>query len=90
MRALLALALVFVSTPLFAAGGNQRPVAEDLNRMICRHVNIRRSETRMGTRRVCRTAADWRRLQEYGDPTGDQSAKFHDLREVAGRHSRPN
>lgn len=93
MKTLVAFAIVAISAPLVAAVSDETPVAKNPNRMICRHVNVRTSETRMGGRRECHTAEDWRRLQEYGSPTGDQSSKFEDLRAVDdpfNRKHRPN
>lgn len=60
MKAFIAFAVVAVSTPLVAAVSDETPAAKSPNRMICRHVNVRTSETRMGGRRICRTAAQWR------------------------------
>lgn len=88
MTTFAAFAIVAVSTPLVAAVGDDAPAAKSPNRMICRHVNDRHSETRLGNRRTCHTAEDWRRLQEYGDPTGDQSSMFRDNREVADSFNR--
>jgi hypothetical protein len=96
MKTFMAFALVAASTPLIAAVSEEGPVAKDPGRMICRHVNVRTSETRMGGRRVCHTAAEWQNLQENGAPTADQSTMFHDLRPVTidtkglGRSNRPN
>jgi hypothetical protein len=93
MKALIAIAVATASAPLLAAAGDDATAAKSGNRMICRHVNTRTSETRMGNRRVCHTAEDWQRLQENGAPATDQSTMFHDLRPVItelGRSNRPN
>jgi hypothetical protein len=92
MRAFLAIAAVLASAPLLAAV-SEDGASDNPNRMICRHMRPRTSETRLGTQRVCHTAAEWRRIQENGAGTADQSSMFHDLRPVADafdRKHRPN
>ena len=93
MKALLAIAVVVASAPLLAAAGEDG-ASDNPNRMICRHLRPRTSETRLGTQRVCHTAAEWQRIQENGAGTADTSTLFHDSRptftDMFDRKHRPN
>jgi hypothetical protein len=93
MKALLAIAAVIASAPLLAAVSDDDS-SDNPNRQICRHMRPRTSETRLGTQRVCHTAAEWRRIQENGAGTADTSTLFRDSTRVEfdpfDRKHRPN
>ena len=61
MRALLAIILIASSAPAFADGnGGEEAQKADSDRRVCRRVEQRNSSSRLTTRRVCATEAEWR------------------------------
>lgn len=61
MKALIAAALVVTSAPVIATVASGEEQAEQpKERLICRRVNMARTQTRLGRGRVCLTAAQWR------------------------------
>jgi len=61
MKALMAIALIATSTSAFAVGADEEETRKaGSDRRICTRVEQRNSSSRLTTRRICATEAEWR------------------------------
>ena len=65
MKALVAVAILITSAPLVAAAAEDGASSAPKERLICRRrAGAPSSDSRLGSQRICRTAAQWRQISD--------------------------
>ena len=79
MKALIVATMLLTGAPAFAAADSNQPTAAEprQERRICRRVDGRTSATRVTSRRLCLTAAQWR---ARSDAPVDDAIEILDMR----------